>query len=372
MVDDAFAVRMARRFGEISAREFRGESTVYERLALSVAARPALAAPMRGAADQQQRALLLFAAVQFVLRTLAPTHPLAAYYPTLGGTRAPDASLEDAFADVVASHATALAKICQGRTTQTNEARRAAYLWPALGEAGRHFQGHPLSLIELGTSAGLLLIPDRYGYLYRHPGGATTTTGRPDAPDALVMTCDTHGDVRPPTDAPLLHAARVGIDMHPIPADDEDSAQWLRSCVWPEHVERLARLDAALAAVAEAKPHLIAGDMVARLPEALDGVAPGTVPCVFTSHALTYLPSAARRDLIAMFAEVGARRDLAVILNEGADVGVRQFAADAPALAGSTGVLALVTWRDGVRVVRSLADAGPHGAWLRWQPVQYP
>lgn len=48
------------------------------------------------------------------------------------------------------------------RSTQTNEAGRCAVLLPALAQING-----PISLIEVGASAGLCLYPDRYSYTYR-------------------------------------------------------------------------------------------------------------------------------------------------------------------------------------------------------------
>jgi hypothetical protein len=53
------------------------------------------------------------------------------------------------------------------RRTQTNEVGRCAVLLPALAELPE-----PLALLEVGASAGLNLLPDRYSYEYLHPDGA--------------------------------------------------------------------------------------------------------------------------------------------------------------------------------------------------------
>ena len=71
------------------------------------------------------------------------------------------------------------------RRTQTNEPARCATLLPALAQLPE-----PLALIEVGASAGLTLLFDRYSYEYagppdrrRRPGGADAAlpSARPGA-----------------------------------------------------------------------------------------------------------------------------------------------------------------------------------------------
>ncbi len=358
---------MVRMFRAFAVHEFAGSSTRWELLSDAIAEAPGLAEPLLSAPEDQRRAILYFAATQYLLRGPAHGHPLAAYLPTLGGTREPDGGLVPAFAAFVRDHGGELAALCASRTTQTNEARRAALLRPAFAYAAE-LVDRPISLVELGTSAGLLLIPDRYGYAY---GG--DRYGRPDAPEALTMSCELRGDQRPPhLDRQPTYADRVGLDLHPVDAADPAQADWLRSCVWPEHVDRLARLDAALVEVAAQAPRLVAGDMVSGLAPVLSTV--DSVPLVFSSNALTYLSDEGRADLVGTLADVGARRDLILVVNEAAPAGLRLFAPDSPAPEPglAVGTLTMVAWLNGRPTVTALGKTGPHGQWLSWQPTTYP
>ncbi len=146
---------------------------------------------------------------------------------------------------------------------------------------------------------------------------------------------------------------------------------WLRSCIWPEHVDRLARLDAALAEASLVSPRLVAGDMLASLPEVLSTV--DDVPCVFASNSLTYLGARRRSELAHMLAGVGAERDLVVALNEAAQCGVHLFTADGPPASAGLAVatLTVIAWIGGRATVEVLAETGPHGEWLRWARHEY-
>lgn len=360
--------RLVRMFRHFATREFAGHSVRYELLSQAIADAPGLGEPLLSAPPTQRRALLYFAATQFLLRGSARGHPLTGYLPTLGGSREPDGGLIPTFAAFVRDFGGELAALCASRTTQTNEARRSAVLRPAFAHAAQLLQTRPVALVELGTSAGLLLIPDRYGY---HYGGERY--GRPEAGPELTMSCELRGPVRPAhlDRAPEI-AERVGLDLHPVDAADPAATDWLRSCVWPEQVDRLARLDAALVEVAAAAPRLVACDMVAGLATELSTV--DAVPLVFASNALTYLTEAGRADLIRTLDEAGARRDLVLVLNEAASAGLRLFAADSPPPAPGFAIntLTLVAWLGGRRTVTALGRTAPHGQWLQWEPAGYP
>ncbi|GAA1758471.1 DUF2332 domain-containing protein [Luedemannella helvata] len=360
---------LAETFAEYARDDFAGMSPLYVRLSRACAQRPRLGAALLAAPPTQRRPLLFFAAVQYLLRTRAQGHPLARYLPVLHGEKPADDGLAPALADLVSDHHDALAELCAARTTQTNEAGRAAYLWPALGRLAAAFGDRPLHLIELGTSAGLLLMPDRYAYRYPE------AYGRPDAPEPLIMACDLRSGPSPAfataAGTPARIAGRVGVDLRPIEAGDADAVTWLRSCVWPEQTQRLARLDAALAEAAAVRPRLVAGDLVDALPRVLSSVGADAVPVVFASHALTYLSPVRRAELVGVLAATGAQRDLAMIVNESDPCGVDLFAATASRRATAarrSATLATATWVRGRPSVEELGTAGPHGAWLDWSP----
>ena len=64
------------------------------------------------------------------------------------------------------------------RFTQTNEAARCALLLPALAQVAR---GGPVAVVEVGASAGLCLLYDRYRYRYVDAEGRRARRGRRDA-----------------------------------------------------------------------------------------------------------------------------------------------------------------------------------------------
>ena len=363
---------IAASFRRTAEAEFAAESPLYDRLARAVAERPDLCEPLLAAPPTQRRALLYFAAVGYVLRTVERAHPLADWYATLGGTRAAnDGDPVAALADLVGAGGDDIAAPCARKITQTNEARRAALLRPAWGRAAEiasAMRRPELAIIELGASAGLLLATDRYAIRY-HRGQSERTYGG----GGLTIDCDLRGSVggwpdHAATAVPVV--SRTGVDLEPIGPGDADGADWLHACVWPEHTERDARLDLALAVVADLAPTMIAADMRSGLGDALADVPPDVTPCIQTSHAIVYLDADGRGELVRSLASVGAERDMIVLMNEPSVL----HAWTDPILrriADVTTHVTVVAWSGGTASVEVLAEGDPHGRWLRYEPRGY-
>lgn len=173
---------------------------------------------------------------------------------------------------------------------QTNEVQRSWVLLPLF----LHAAAAETHVVELGASAGLNLVWDRYRYRYEQ--GAW---GPADAPLELA------GEERRPVPAGLLERelrvlSRVGIDLAPIDVATEEGARLLRSFVWAGQEQRLARLDRAVEALRADPPELLQGDVAAVLPEVLDGLH-GPV-LVFQTAVFQFLDDEARETVRAALA----------------------------------------------------------------------
>lgn len=255
------------------------------------------------------------------------------------------------------------------RATQTNEPGRCAVLAPVLASLPQ-----PITLLEVGSSAGLCLLPDRYRYAFRPvpdaaaavadaPGPApqapplVARTPQDAAPDAPVLDSRVAGDA-PGDVADLRVAARRGLDPHPLDPADPDDARWLRALVWPDEDAREARLAAALDVAAARPPEIRVGDLRRDLDALLDAVAPGTTPVLQHSAVLSYLPRDDRDAFEAAVRASGVRW----LSYEGPSVmtSVRDRLADRAAWAG---VPHFVVALDGEPIARASA----HGGWVAWR-----
>lgn len=322
---------------------------------------------------------LVLAAVHAVLAE-HPDAPLAAYYATLGGERPADDALPEAFVSFVAAHRPAIEELVRTRDTQTNEVLRLPQLRPAFGWVAAQ-GGRPLALIEIGTSAGLLLHPDAYRYEYVFDDGGTLTTGDPDAPLLRCPVPDTTADsLAPHVSQDLAIATRTGVDRNPLDPTDPAARAWLRALIWADEVDRLARLDLALGVTTRRsqgndRPRLLAGDALDLLAEAVAAVPEDRLPCVFVSNVLAHFDQASRLRFAELVLSLAARRDLALVMKEDWRAGLGLFVEPSPASepdpdAEPYETLGVVLSVEGELRAVDLGSAGYHGAWLRWAPAE--
>jgi len=200
-------------------------------------------------------------------------------------------------------HADLLVAELGRRLTQTNDVRRCGPLSLALARVPG-----PVSLLEVGASAGLALVLDRYGY---RAGGSAW--GDPASPVQLDL--ELSGPGAPgggARDAAPLRlpevVRRTGVDLAPVdPASDEE-VRWLDALLPAEAAGRRDLLARAVRVARGAPPALVAGDAVAALADPrLTTPAPGSTLVVVTTGVLVYLPGERRQAFTEAVAGLDAR-----------------------------------------------------------------
>jgi hypothetical protein len=296
---------------------------------------------------------LLLAAVHDLLLS-GVEHPLAEVYS--GSSSADPVPL---FRDFCLTHRDAVQALLVSRHTQTNECGRSAAIVPALRWVSEQL-GEPLALVDVGDSAGLNLLCDRYRLDY----GTAGTTGPSDSP--VRVDCRVLGGMPPIADRAPHLVTCVGLDREPIDLDDADSARWLLACVWPD-TGRMERTAAAIALARTLQPEVVRGDAVRDVVALLDDVPDGTVACVTTTWAFAYLARDQRDAFVEQLAQASVKRPIAWISGEGPGV-VDVFAAGEPPGHDPMmpSVLGAVLFDGGRRQATMLAWVHPHGRWIDW------
>jgi hypothetical protein len=238
-------------------------------------------------------------------------------------------------------HRDFLARWCEEQDVQTNETQRSwAVLLPGFLSIA---DGRPFDLLELGPSAGLNLMWDRYRYRYKTGEWGTGT---------LELT----GDDRTPPPAELFSQAvsvsrRRGIDLNPVDVTTEHGARLLQAFVWADQADRLERLRRAIETVREDPPELMRGDYVESLPSLLADRVAGAQLVVFQTASTMYLDDGAMGTLRAALHEA-ARQEPLVFLTTGRAPNDDGFALEVERYPDGRG--------------KRLAVVDFHGEWLDW------
>jgi len=327
----------------------RSRAPLYEALTRGVAKDEELKDLAQSVRSGQPPANVLYAAVHYLLLR-GNDHELRRLYPNLNEeNRSHD--MDQAFPlfrDFVTKNRREIASLVRSRVTNTNEVGRSALLHAGFQILARE-TGNPLHLIELGPSAGLNLIWDRYRIEYRRKA-ETIVSGPAGAP--LTIETELRGAGKPLCGASPQIASRLGLERNPVDLTSAEERDWLKALVWPDHVSRFAKLERALEIASAVTLPIRSGDALELLPEALGEVPSREPVCVYHSFVTYQFSESQRSALDDFLVAASLRRPVWRLALEGS------LSGDAP--------LILYRYDDGKRTKRLLAQCQPHGAWIAW------
>lgn len=319
--DDDPVAGVVREYQAFARWEARGRSAAYESLAEAVASDVGVVEFVASLPPAKRQPQLVFAAARYLLGTP----------PLIGQLRA-----------LIAGSAADLTRVIMARRTQTNEPARCAILLPALA-----LLPQPLALIEVGASAGLTLLFDRYSYDY---AGHFLAGSDPAAP---TLRCEPRGPVPLPSRLPRI-SWRAGVDLNPLDVTNDDDVRWLSCLVWPGESDRARRLAAAVAAARRDPPTVHRGDLRTDLPGLVSQAPRDAHVVIYHSSVLYQVPAAQR----GQFAAAVRGLDATWLSSEAPGVvpGTSRASSDE---------LECVLARDG----QPIGFADSHGTWVRWLPA---
>ncbi|MBU4530397.1 MAG: DUF2332 domain-containing protein [Hoeflea sp.] len=236
---------------------------------------------------------------------------------------------------------------------QTNEVGRSALLYPAFAWLAARLPSD-FEILEIGASAGLNQNFDRYAIDY-----GAWQAGDPASP--VRISCDWRS--APPG---ALHfpefsvIARYASDIEPVAISTQAERTRLRSYVWPDQADRLARLDAALDLAARFPPRVERAAAADWLEDRLS--RPHAAPHRVLMHTVMwqYLPGAERTRAETLIREHGRTA------RPQTPFSWLRFEADASSPGG--GIL-VTTWSgapdDGI--THCLGRGDFHGRWIEWR-----
>ncbi|MFC5586795.1 DUF2332 domain-containing protein [Nitratireductor kimnyeongensis] len=267
--------------------------------------------------------------------------PLAGVYPP--NAASPEA-LQEAVSAAIAHHDE---RLCANLDSapQTNEIGRSAMLMPGFLTIARE-TGLPLDLFEIGSSAGLNLLFDRFHYRY-----GDGVWGKAASPVSLAP--EMRGS--PPDLSGVLDVTtRRGSDIAPIDVSRDDQRLRLTSYVWADQEARLSRLRAAIELANETPFALEKADAADFVDALLVARRPDRVTVLFHSIMWQYLRQETRARIETALETAGRAggAPIAWLRMEPSDT-KEPFA-----------LVSLTLWPTGKR--RDLARCDFHGRWIEW------
>lgn len=268
---------------------------------------------------------------------------LAAVYPP---HQADDAKMLRVVAEAVVRNDEALFSALDN-APQTNEIARSGMLLPGFLAVARE-TGLPLSLHEIGSSAALNLLFDRFCYRY-----CDAEWG--DAASAVRLAPDLRG-LLPPLEGNLAVGARHGCDIAPVDINKEPDRLRLRSYVWADQAVRLERLDAAIGLAGEVSFTLEKADAADFVRARLNSRQQGSAFVLFHSIMWQYMPQETRSEIVAALDEAGRGAT--------ADAPIAWLRMEPLSTSDPYATLSLTMWPGGE--TRQLAKCDYHGRWIEW------
>lgn len=361
-------------FLELLESDIVGYCPIYERIVSAIAEDPDTLDLITEHRMGTSRTPVLFLGATHDLVLREPSSPLAAIYR---------GDIDDdpwpLFRELVHTHQSAITECMRTRTTQTNEVGRSANLLAVyasisrqLAERGDH---RPLAIIEIGPSAGLNLLADRYHVEYLL--GHTVAASAGDPTSSVRLRCELRGDTPFPGVTGMREIVlREGLDPAPIDITDPDDARWLRACVWPGIPERPERLAAAIDIARRDPPLLRRGDAVGDLSDLLEQLPTEVFPIITSTWVLAYLARPDRLRVCELIDAFGSTRDLAFVTGEAPSSAPWVPALTPAQLAvrddGTPTVFGVRTWFDGRCHTSARALCHPHGRWMSWLDTDSP
>lgn len=227
---------------------------------------------------------------------------------------------------------------------QTNEVRRSAIIMTGLLHVAQKFD-LPIELFELGTSAGLNLYPDAYGYDL-----SGVICGSPDSPVQLKP----KWKGKAPPKAIVRISGRHGCDLNPIGLAERDQQLRLLSYLWPDQHDRIARTRAAIRIAASGTAQIDAANADSWAEQQLAKPVIGKSRVLFHTIAWQYFDDKTKKQ-----AET-AIKDAGKAATDSSPFAWLSVEGDAEKPAGAS--VHLTLWPGGRK--KKIARSSYHGEWI--------
>lgn len=179
---------------------------------------------------------------------------------------------------------------------QTNETGRSIALLAGFLYFADQWDG-PVDMLEIGASAGLNLIWDKFAYKTQN-----WSWGRPGP---VLIEADWRGPA-PPTNVQPRIRGKAACDLNPLDIRMPEERLRLRSYIWPDQSDRLSRFDGAVALALESGVNVERANAAEWLQEKLSARDLDAATIVYHSVFLQYPPKEVRENIVRSINDAGA------------------------------------------------------------------
>lgn len=290
---------------------------------------------------------LFFAAVHYLL-ICNPSQELAKYYPSLKSDYLKNLPFQ-LFIEFCLKHKEAIIEIEQTKIVQTNALNRTAYLMPILSNL---FGNKEISIVDIGSSAGLTLNMDKYEYHYNNK----YSFGK----SSVIIQSEIRKGTLPKFNNPVILKNKIGIDQNPLNLTIIENEKWLKALVWADLNERFNKLSNAINIAKNNPITLLKGSDTNFFKNVIQSQHKELPLVVYHTHTLYQFSQKKREEFWDMIDTVGKKRDLTYIAVEGSKVFHINYK--------SNGVLVELTeYKNGNKTNKILAETNGHANWIKWE-----
>lgn len=329
--------------------ECKGNSELYYRLSFQIANDPELLNIASNTRTGQPIPNIFFAAIHYLLLK-NQDEELARHYPSIQKKKFEEIPF-GIFKKFCIEHQDAIEKIISTRIVQTNVISRCAYLMPVFSKIISE-ENKPVTIIDIGTSAGLTLNFDQYEYWYNNEKvfGQSNVIVKSTIIDSAI----------PEIYKILQPISKIGIDQNIIDPTDKDEILWLKALVWADQLERFTAIDEALKSDELKRIKFIKADSVLDFEKEILKTDSKQTLIIYSTHVLYQFPENLKDEFYNMLDRIAQTRNFYFLSVEGIKHLLEKYHF-------KNSVVELTSYKNKKKTETFIAETNGHGNWIKWK-----
>jgi hypothetical protein len=339
-------------FNHFAENECQGNAELYYTLCKEIANDYDLLKIASFASVGQPMPNIFLGAVHYLLLKNR-AHELAKFYPTISKEITISKIPFELFRSFCCANEVDINKIISTKIVQTNVVNRCAYLFPIISYLASKNE-NPITIIDIGTSAGLTLNFDNYEYWLdnRKVFGS----------DVVKIHSEIHEGKITELKPIVNKLTKIGIDQNLIEPTNEDEKLWLKALVWADHIVRFENMDSALKNEKLKEIQFIKGSTIKDFNKILGKINKEETLIIYATHTLYQFSAEDKVLFYEMLDNLGKERDLYFISAETTKSQQEKYNS-------KNTIVELISYTKGSKKEEFIAETNGHGNWVAWKQI---